>query len=118
LTGWAGGPKAERLPAKSLDGMTTLGLNTVAKLFHASREELRSKLESAYYHDWHSDPFSRGSYSYVKAGGFEFSQKIASGIEQTLWLAGEAFASDGHWGTVHGAIASGERAADDLLRYR
>ena len=54
----------------------------------------------------------------MTAGGFEFSQKISAGIEKTLWLAGEAIASDGNWGTVHGAIASGQRAAEDLLRNR
>jgi monoamine oxidase len=116
LTGWSGGPKAARLPAKSRDEMTDLALSTLAKLLHAGYEELRSKLESAHFHDWRSDPFSRGAYSYVTPGGFEFSQKISSGIEQTLWLAGEAMASDGNWGTVHGAIASGQRASEELLR--
>jgi monoamine oxidase len=118
LTGWSGGPKAANLPAHSLDEVTNLALSTLAKLLHAGYEELRSKLESAHFHDWQSDPFSCGAYSYVTAGGFEFSQKISAGIEQTLWLAGEAIASDGNWGTVHGAIASGQRAADDLLRNR
>jgi monoamine oxidase len=118
LTGWSGGPKAAKLPTQSLDDMTDLALGTLAKLLHTSRGHLRSKLESAHFHDWQSDPFSRGAYSYVNAGGFEFSQKIASGIEKTLWLAGEAIASDGNWGTVHGAIASAECAAEELLRNR
>jgi monoamine oxidase len=31
--------------------------------------------------------------------------------EDTLWFAGEAAAVEGYWGTVHGAIDSGWRAA-------
>lgn len=118
LTGWSGGPNAANLAAKSLDEMTDLALGTLAKLFRTSHGNLRLKLESRHFHDWQSDPFSRGAYSHVKAGGFEFSQKIATGIEKTLWLAGEAIASDGNWGTVHGAIVSAERAAEEFLRYR
>jgi monoamine oxidase len=118
LTGWSGGPKVRNLPLQSLDEMTTVALETLAKLLHTHQADLRSKLESVHFHDWQSDPFSLGAYSYVKAGGFEFSQQIASGIENTLWLAGEAIASDGTWGTVHGAMASGHRAAQDLLRTR
>jgi monoamine oxidase len=116
LTGWNGGPKAAKLPTGSKDEMVRLALIALANLLSATPEELKRQLESAHFHDWHADPFSCGAYSYVTAGGFEFSQRIASGIDKTLWLAGEAIASDGNWGTVHGAIASGERAAEELLR--
>jgi monoamine oxidase len=115
LTGWSGGPKALNLPVRSLDDMTDLALATLGNLLRTRPDELRSKFESAHFHDWQSDPFSRAAYSYVRAGGFEFSQQICSGIESTLWLAGEAMAGEGYWGTVHGAMVSGERAADQLL---
>lgn len=118
LTGWCGGPKSSTLPAASQDEMLELALATLANLLRASPGDLRSKCESAHFHDWISDPFSRGAYSYVRAGGFEYSQQVPSGIEGTLWLAGEAMASDGYWGTVHGAMTSGRRAADEFLRAR
>jgi monoamine oxidase len=35
-------------------------------------------------------------------------------IEDTLFFAGEATDTDGHNGTVHGAIASGKRAAREI----
>lgn len=37
-------------------------------------------------------------------------------IESTLFFAGEATDTGGHNGTVHGAIASGKRAAVEILR--
>jgi monoamine oxidase len=93
-----------------------LALAVLANLLHTSAGDLRLKCESVHFHDWMSDPFSRCAYSYVRAGGFAFSQTVSSGIESTLWLAGEAMACDGYWGTVHGAMESGQRAADEFLR--
>jgi monoamine oxidase len=36
-------------------------------------------------------------------------------VEGLLFFAGEHTDVEGHWGTVHGALASGERAARQLL---
>ncbi len=36
----------------------------------------------------------------------------------TLFFAGEATNSDGHHGTVHGAIATGARAACEILIHK
>jgi monoamine oxidase len=114
LTGWIGGPKAHGLPVQSKDRMAEIAIATLAKLFARKDRELWSRVESVHYHDWHSDPFSLGSYSYVNAGGYEFSQRFAEPVEQTLWFAGEAASRDGYWGTVHGAIESGRRAAEQI----
>jgi monoamine oxidase len=116
LTGWCGGPNASTLPVTSRDEVLGLALAVLANLLHTSAGDLRLKCESVHFHDWMSDPFSRCAYSYVRAGGFAFSQTVSSGIESTLWLAGEAMACDGYWGTVHGAMESGQRAADEFLR--
>ena len=40
---------------------------------------------------------------------------LAAPIEDTLFFAGEATNTDGHTGTVHGAIATGRRAAREIL---
>jgi len=39
---------------------------------------------------------------------------LAEPLSGRLYFAGEA-TSNGHWGTVHGAIASGLRAAREIL---
>jgi monoamine oxidase len=49
-------------------------------------------------------------------GGSEAGNELAVPIDGTLFFAGEATESDGQNGTVHGAIASGRRAAKQALR--
>jgi monoamine oxidase len=115
LTGWNGGPKAAVLAKAPQDELLQTGLQTLSILIRCKINDLASKLESVHYHNWHTDPFSAGSYSYVTAGGFELSQTVGRPVEKTLWFAGEAMASEGYWGTVHGALASGRRAAAEIL---
>jgi len=76
---------------------------------------IRAELENAYLHDWQSDPFSRGAYSYGKAGANRALQILSRSLENTLFFAGEATDTTGHNGTVHGAMASGYRAARQVL---
>jgi monoamine oxidase len=114
MTGWTGGTRAFTLPFTSKDQLLEIAIEKLAKLFKRDKQELRNKLDGVYYHDWCSDPYSCGSYSYVTAGGYDSSQQIAEPIEQTLWFAGEA-ASIGYWGTVHGAMVSGKKAATDVI---
>jgi monoamine oxidase len=78
-------------------------------------DEIKQLLEAAYFHDWQSDPFSRGAYSYGTVGSDGVQQALASPIENVLFFAGEATDATGHNGTVHGAIASGHRAAKEIL---
>ena len=72
-------------------------------------------LEAAYFHDWQSDPFSRGAYSYSKVGSDGAQKALAAPLDHTLFFAGEATDLSGHNGTVHGAIASAHRAAEEIL---
>lgn len=115
MTAWCGGPKTNWLPGKSKDQLTDVAIGTLSRLLRIGRPTLEAELRSSHYHDWLVDPFSCGAYSYVKAGGFEAAQRIALPLENTLWFAGEAMATDGHWGTVHGAMDSGRRAAEAII---
>ena len=72
------------------------------------------ELEAAYWHDWLSDPFSRGAYSYVTVGGQNARGELAAPLNDTLFFAGEATDSEG--GTVTGALHSGTRAAREVHR--
>jgi len=74
-------------------------------------------MESVYMHNWRGDPFSRGSYSYMPVGGLEAPAALAEPVEDTLFFAGEATNTAGHSGTVHGAIASGIRAAQEIIAW-
>ena len=66
-------------------------------------------------HDWQKDPFTRGAYAYLAPGGVEARASFARPVAGTLFFAGEATDAE-QAGTVAGAIASGRRAARQLLR--
>jgi monoamine oxidase len=68
-----------------------------------------------HFHDWDNDPFSRGAYSYVGVNGLEAQRLLASPVENTLFFAGEATVTQGAIGTVHGAMATGKRAAREVI---
>ena len=114
LTLWAGGPGADALsfqpPAKVLDQ----SIVTLAAIFSMRRRELAGLLEAWHICDWPADPFSRGAYSYVKVDGVRAVHRLALPIANTLFFAGEATVH-GMTGTVNGAIASGRRAAREVL---
>jgi monoamine oxidase len=78
--------------------------------------QLQKEFAAAYFHDWQSDPFARGAYSWAKVGADGAQEALAAPVENTLFFAGEATDTTGHNGTVHGAIASGQRAAAEILR--
>jgi monoamine oxidase len=114
LTGWVGGPRA--LAAPSGNALRDEALALLSRIFGAG--DLRSLLVSAHTHDWQSDPFSRGAYSYAPKGALQASGELARPIDDTLYFAGEHTDTTGNWGTVHAALGSGLRAARQILDAR
>src|SRR5581483_12144537 len=112
LTGWVGGP-----PAAALDreAMFDIALREIHGLFGRDAMELRRRLEEWQFHDWSADPLSRGAYSYTRVGGLPLAEEAGEPLAQTLFFAGEALAAGPAQGTVHGAVATGFRAADQVL---
>ncbi len=91
------------------------GLRAVSRALSLPLEQLRHWLQGSHVCDWQTDPFARGAYSYVRAGGVDAVAELARPCEETLFFAGEATQS-GFGGTVASAIASGYRAADEIIR--
>ena len=77
---------------------------------------MRSMVAGAWLHDWEHDPFARGAYSYPRVGGTEAPRTMGQPIDGTLFFAGEATDPEGRTGTVDSAIATGRRAARQVLR--
>jgi monoamine oxidase len=109
LTCWAGGPKASRLTGRSERTLLSKALESVRSVL-GNIDEPRAYL----MHDWQADPFARGGYSYVKVGGTGAREKLAEPLDETLYFAGEATDTE-QSGTVGGALASGVRAAREIL---
>jgi monoamine oxidase len=77
---------------------------------------LQEKLQFAHAVNWLNNPFTRGAYSYVKVGGMQARKQLAGPVDNTLFFAGEATYHEGEAGTVEAALATGERAAEEVLR--
>jgi monoamine oxidase len=115
LTGWAGGARAEQLTREGRDGVTAEALRTLARFFHTEPARIQDLLMDTFTHDWLNDPFARGAYSYPPVGMREMPKLLAVPFASTLFFAGEATDPHGDLGTVHGALASGRRAAEAAL---
>jgi len=92
-----------------------LAVESLAMLLMMKPRLIRDRLRATFHHDWINDPFTRGAYSYPLVGGHRASVRLARPVDNTIWFAGEAADREGRTGTVHGAIASGWRAADEIL---
>lgn len=120
LTAWAGGPKAESLlKLVTADGdanaLLDLSLSTLAKIFAMPLSDIRQMLTSWHVHNWQSDEYARGAYSYVQVGALDAPEKMRIPVEDTLYFAGEHTDGEGHWGTVHAALAAGAGVADQVM---
>jgi monoamine oxidase len=115
LTGWSGGSRTEQLSGRGNAAITECGLEVLHNIFGVPLETLRDLVQGSFVHDWQSDPYCRGAYSYALADSKEAARRLAAPVGNTLFFAGEATDSRGHNGTVHGAIFSGQRAAAELL---
>jgi monoamine oxidase len=119
LTGWAGGPAAEKLIDLSPEELLDRAIESLSRIFGKSARWLHACVDKFYYHNWSSDPFCRGAYSYPKVGGSKAGQRLAEPISDTIFFAGEATDSQGAYGTVHAALNSGVlagRKIAELLR--
>jgi monoamine oxidase len=117
LTAWAGGPRASELARRLASAtLTAEALGTLSRIVEVPSTRLEAALISHHAHDWTRDPRFLGAYSYVPAGALGASSKMARPVGDTLFFAGEHTDVTGHWGTVHAALGTGERAAQQILK--
>jgi monoamine oxidase len=114
LVAWAAGPNASRLASQGKDQILAQVIDSLRALF-GRRVDPSSLLESVTLHDWQSDPYACGAYSYVLARGAKARTALAQPVEDTLFFAGEAADTEGDAATVGGALQSGERVAREVL---
>lgn len=66
-------------------------------------------------YDWGQDPWIQGTQSYSPVGGSEVRYGFAESVNQKLYWAGEATHTEGHHGTIHGAMETAVRAVQQIL---
>jgi monoamine oxidase len=118
LVGWAAGPAADRFAARHASGgeaRVRAGLTSLAGALRVSARALAAAMEDARSFDWASDPYARGAYSWIPVGGLGAPAALAAPLSGTLFFAGEATDLIGDPGTVQGALATGARAAAEIV---
>ena len=115
VIGWAGGPAAIALDMDG-DNLAARAITSLASALDLDRRRLARHVVESFTHDWGRDPFARGAYSYPLVGGAGAARELARPVRRTLFFAGEATDEEGRTATVHGAIATGYRAAEQVAR--
>lgn len=115
LTGWAGGARAEKLNERGTDSIVATAIEALARIFKTEKSFVEKEIDNVFTYDWQADEFALGSYSYILKNGLDAPKILAQSVENTLFFAGEATNYGGHWATVHGALETGQRAAQEII---
>jgi monoamine oxidase len=110
IVAWAGGPGATAMNALTVQERIDRARDEFGAMF-GERDLARREFEAGATHDWSTDPFACGAYSYVTTDAGNARAVLGVPIDGTLFFAGEATSADGQGGTVSGAFATGMRAA-------
>jgi monoamine oxidase len=116
LTAWAGGPQALELGDHTEESLVEESIRSLALITGFSRSTIERELDAWHFHDWQSDPYSRGAYSYVAVNGTHAQRELAESLDETLYFAGEATHFNGLSGTVDGAIETGVLAGREVVQ--
>ena len=111
MTAFITGAWARELHAEGEEGALEHGFRTL-------QTELGRKLplpQAALMVNWIDDPFAFGGYSVAPPGAEQARSALAQPVADRLYWAGEATAPNPWASTVHGAYASGRRAAAEIL---
>jgi monoamine oxidase len=87
----------------------------VEELRNAVGTSRNPNLLAARFVDWAADPFAGLGYSFVRPGGVGARALLAAPVDEVLFWAGEA-TNSARPATVHGAMESGARAAEEVLQ--
>jgi monoamine oxidase len=106
-----GGRFGRALAAQGEAAMIAFAIDWLTKLYGSSvRKAIRRRAAT----NWDKAPYVRGAFAAARPGGHPARQLLMKPLHESIWFAGEAV-HERLWGTVGGAWASGERAADAVL---
>lgn len=114
LTGWLGGPNAEKKKNLSNEELLHQGLQSLSNIFKLSLEELKDNLIAWNVANWTAEPFTRGSYAYDTVAAPEARKVLNKPINNTIYFAGEYLYDGPAMGTVEAALTSGLETAKRL----
>ena len=111
---WCGGPAAAAFSRARRSDVLRAMHAQLARAFGTTSHRLGQNIHDMWWHNWQRDSYARGAYSYLRVGAKDAGQALMRPEQSTLFFAGEAIGTDS--GTVEAALASGRRAARQVLR--
>jgi monoamine oxidase len=113
IEGYFGGSFARGLEDLGEAAFAAAAIDEVVALLGS---DYRKKLRLLSLSRWAHDPFANGSYSHALPGRAGDRAKLATPVDGRIFFAGEA-TSPNFFSTCHGALESGERAAEEVVGY-
>ncbi len=111
LVGYSGGDIGRFIENGSKSDIVGNVMDTLKKIFAGAAVKPREVVTTS----WGKDPFSCGSYSYIPVGCRGALMDTLALAEGRIHFAGEATCKESH-GTVHGALLSGWRVANEIIK--
>lgn len=115
---YAMGSQAEELGALSEEEVYQVMLDELDAMFNgnASRLVVRDQDDVilGVVQDWAKEPYIKGAYSYPKIGASLSPEILGLPVDDRVFFAGEATATNYDFGTVQGALTSAERVLDEV----
>src|SRR5262249_24053748 len=107
-----GGKFGRELSAQGEPAMVAFALEWLTGLYGT---DIKKAVKRTHATQWNKEPWALGAFSAAGPGGQVARAALAEPLRDRVWFAGEAV-HETLWGTVGGAWASGDRAAQQALR--
>ena len=114
LTGWVGGPQAEKKSNMPDEEILKESLKSLASIFKCSLSFLDQQLENYKIINWINQPYIKGGYSYDTLESPNAKRILAEPVDGKIFFAGEAVFEGESRGTVEAALESGHSLAGML----
>jgi monoamine oxidase len=118
LVGWVGGQKSLEMSGFNTDQFADVAISSLDRIFKTGESFIERQLIASHSYNWDHDPLTLGAYTYLGVDGSDAPARLSESLAGRLYFAGEATSFEGHWGTVHGAYATGIRAAREVISSR
>ena len=118
LTGMTSGENCRELQ-KLYDYDKSLFINKVLSELQIGmklNENISEYLLDYVWFNWEEQEFIGGGYTYPIIGDQNYRDIIRENIKEKIFFAGEGLPKNGHIGTIHGAMETGEEAAQEILK--
>jgi len=106
-----GGKTCAALADEGEAALTTFAVDWLVAQFGSG---IRKSIKRTHARRWNKQPWALGAFSYASPGGRAARKVLSQPLSDRIWFAGEA-AHESLWGTVAGALETGERAANGVI---